>query len=44
MSEEEEEEIGTGADNIENILLFKEWLILNGGKFDKIEWPSLETV
>ena len=27
----------------DNINIFKEWLVANGAKFPKIEWPSIDT-
>lgn len=36
--------LGEGAETDQNINIFKEWLINHGAKFDKIEWPSNETV
>lgn len=39
-----DESLGQGAECDENIHVFKEWLTTHGARFDKIEWPSNETV
>jgi hypothetical protein len=39
-----DETLGEGAESDENISNFKDWLLNNGARFDKIDWPSTETV